>query len=55
MKETKDTRTPAQKEALLRLLKELRAEYPAAKIYGHCDFANKACPCFDAKKEYANI
>jgi N-acetylmuramoyl-L-alanine amidase len=55
MKETKDTRTPAQKEALLRLLKELRAKYPAAKIYGHRDFANKACPCFDAKKEYANI
>lgn len=47
-----DTRTDAQKASLLRLLKELKLRYPSAKIRGHRDFANKACPCFDATKEY---
>lgn len=54
-KTAKDTRTPAQKYALLQLLKKLRAAYPNAKIYGHRDFAAKACPSFDATKEYKNI
>ena len=51
----KDTRTPRQKEALLSLLKDLKKLYPSARIYGHRDFANKACPSFDARKEYMNI
>lgn len=51
----KDTRTPAQRAALRRLLAELRHRYPMARIYGHCDFAAKACPCFDATKEYAGL
>lgn len=51
----KDTRTPAQKEALLNLLKMLKAVYPTAKIYGHRDFSSKRCPSFDAKTEYMNI
>lgn len=51
----KDTRTEAQKTALLRLLKSLRVLYPKAKIYGHRDFAKKACPSFDAKNEYKDI
>lgn len=50
-----DTRTDAQKEALLNLIKKLLAKYPNAKVYGHRDFAAKACPCFDAKKEYENV
>lgn len=54
-KNPKDTRTLAQKAALLSLLKDLRQLYPTAKIYGHRDFANKACPSFDAKKEYKSI
>jgi N-acetylmuramoyl-L-alanine amidase len=54
-KTPKDTRTAAQKDALIRLLKELRAKYPGATIHGHREFANKACPCFDAKKEYEKI
>ena len=37
------------------LLKELKQRYPVAKIYGHRDFARKACPSFDAKEEYKNI
>lgn len=51
----KDTRTQAQKDALVRLLKELKGRYPGAKIYGHRDFAAKACPSFDAKKEYEGL
>lgn len=51
----KDTRTAAQKAALLKLLKELKSRYPRATIHGHREFANKACPSFDAKKEYSNI
>ena len=48
----KDTRTLAQKASLINLLKDLRRLYPYAKIRGHRDFANKACPSFDATKEY---
>ena len=50
-----DTRTAAQKEALLALLKKLRAKYTKASIHGHRDFAAKACPSFDATTEYKNI
>lgn len=50
-----DTRTPAQKATLVKLLKELRPQFPDAKIYGHRDFAAKPCPCFDAKEEYKDI
>lgn len=50
-----DTRTAAQKAALLTLLRRLRAKYPQARIYGHRDFANKPCPSFDARAEYAGI
>lgn len=51
----KDTRTDAQKAALITLLKQLRKKYPDAKIYGHRDFSSKPCPCFDAKSEYASL
>lgn len=54
-KTPKDTRTAAQKEALLALLNKLRAKYPNASIHGHRDFAAKACPSFDATTEYKNI
>lgn len=47
-----DTRTPEQKEAILRLLKELLRRFPHCHICGHRDLANKACPCFDATNEY---
>lgn len=51
----KDTRTAAQKEGLLKLLKELKRMYPKATIHGHREYANKACPCFDAWKEYRGL
>lgn len=54
-KTPKDTRTLAQKAALLSLLTDLRTLYPNARIYGHRNFAAKACPSFDAKNEYRNI
>jgi N-acetylmuramoyl-L-alanine amidase len=55
-KQTKDTRTPEQKAALVKLLKQLRDKYPGARIYGHHDFdKSKDCPCFDAKNEYKDL
>lgn len=54
-KTPKDTRTKEQKAALLSLLKDLRRMYPEACIHSHSDYANKACPSFDATYEYRNI
>ena len=79
-KHPKDTRTEAQKQSLIALLRQLRAQFPNAVIHGHremtckraqyearfniaecsrhcaeCKYAAKACPSFDATKEYANI
>lgn len=51
----KDTRTDEQKASLLSLLGRLKAKYTGAVIRGHRDFANKACPCFDATDEYKNL
>lgn len=51
-----DTRTMAQRGAMLALLRELKKCYPSSIILGHRDLgANKACPCFDAVKEYGKI
>ena len=64
-----DNRTAEQKTALRTLLKLLHGKYPTATIQGHRDFSPdlnhdgritpgeyiKACPCFDAKAEYADI
>lgn len=48
----KDTRTPQQRQALQQLVQALRRQFPQAQVYGHRDFAAKACPCFDARAEY---
>ena len=55
MKKAKDTRTPEQKAALLKLINDLKSRYHDAKVYGHRDFAKKDCPSFDAKNEYRNV
>lgn len=47
-----DNRTDAQKVAIRQLIKELRQAYGNIPVYGHRDFATKACPSFDATKEY---
>lgn len=52
-KTPKDTRTPAQREALRDLVELLKTEYPNATIHGHHEFADKACPCFNVRKEFA--
>ena len=54
-KTPKDTRTESQKESLLSVLKTLKAMFPDASIYSHNEFANKACPSFDASNEYKSI
>lgn len=56
-KTPKDTRTLAQKAALISVLTELKQMYHGAKIYGHRDFdkKGKACPSFDAKTEYSKL
>ena len=51
-----DTRTPQQRETLLRVLGELKGLFPQAKIVGHYQLnanVHKSCPCYDAVKEYA--
>lgn len=64
-----DNRTNLQKAALLDVLKELKIQFPTAKILGHRDFSPdknkngkietweyiKYCPCFNATEEYKNI
>ncbi|MEN5307503.1 N-acetylmuramoyl-L-alanine amidase [Chryseobacterium cucumeris] len=53
----KDTRTEEQKKSMVKLLRELKSKFPKAIIQGHRDFPNvhKACPSFDAKKEYSGL
>ena len=52
-----DTRTDAQKASMFALLKELTAEYPDARIMGHCELPHvaKDCPCYLPSKEYASL
>jgi len=61
VKTVKDTRTPAQKQALRELVAEYRAKYPGIKVVGHRDWSPdrnkdgkitpdewmKGCPSFD--------
>ncbi len=65
-KTPKDTRTPAQKQALHQLVNSLVLEYPITEILGHRDASPdlngdgmisrwewmKACPSFDVKSEF---
>lgn len=64
-----DTRTAAQRAALLLLIEELLRKYPRCRVCGHRDLSPdlngngilepsewvKLCPCFDAEREYASI
>ena len=51
-----DTRTEAQRVALRKLLERLHREFPKAVIVGHRDLdGHKACPCFDAVREYRDL
>lgn len=55
MKNPKDTRTDAQKDSLVKLIRLMKKKYPNAVVCGHRDFSNKACPSFDAKNEYKDL
>lgn len=46
-----DTRTPAQIQAQIELVKKYKAMFPNAEVKGHRDFPNvqKTCPSFDVK------
>ena len=46
----RDTRTPAQKEALKRYVRDFHMRFPQVKIIGHNQLASKACPSFDVPK-----
>ena len=48
-----DTRTPAQKETLRKLLLRLQTDYPNTRIVGHRDLPDvtKESPCFDVSTE----
>jgi len=66
----KDTRTAAQREAMIRLTRETLARHPTIRtIVGHRDLSpdldgdgqvephewTKMCPCFDAQAEYSPL
>lgn len=48
----KDTRTPEQRKSLAELVARLKVKYPKATVHGHNEFSNKACPCFNVRKEF---
>lgn len=64
-----DTRTPEQKKALSKLIKELCGKYQIVEVLGHRDTSpdldgdgivepeewTKMCPCFDAVSEYKDL
>ena len=52
-----DTRTELQKHALYALLKQLRQDYPKARIIGHRELPRvaKKCPGFTASREYSQL
>ena len=52
-----DTRTELQRHALYELLKQLRHDYPQARIAGHCELpgATKPCPCYKCSSEYKDL
>ena len=51
-----DNRTAEQKVTLHELLTVLHELFPEARIVGHHDLNPlKACPCYDAKREYAYV
>ena len=53
--DAEDNRTSEQIASLLTLLRLLKKIFPEATIHSHRDFAAKACPSFDATKEYKGL
>lgn len=57
MKSPKDTRTEAQRRSLLELVRQLQKKYgiPDGRVFGHRDFAKKACPSFDVRTMFSVV
>ena len=48
----KDTRTPAQRSAIVGLIKDLKRRYGShITVHGHNEFAAKSCPSFKVKDD----
>ena len=54
-KTPKDTRTPAQLEALKNYVLDFLKRFPDVKVGGHWQLAAKACPSFDTTKWLRSI
>ena len=52
-----DTRTPEQRATLRYLVALWKHQYGISEVVGHSQLpgVKKACPCFDARKEYENV
>lgn len=48
-KTPKDTRTDAQKRALVELVRSLKTVFGVTEVHGHREYAAKACPSFDVQ------
>lgn len=46
----KDTRTLPQKEAMRRLVHDLKQYFPRLEVHCHNEYSTKACPCFSVSE-----
>jgi N-acetylmuramoyl-L-alanine amidase len=53
----KDTRTPEQRAAMKRIVKDLLKAYPGSDVLGHRDHPKvaKDCPCFDVRSWWESV